>query len=76
MTAHIEGGEISGTIDDTIRHAITKLSHIHFVGTNMASKRVRKMGELNKSIFKIGSPDIDVILKKITKYKKCKKDIQ
>jgi len=64
LTAHIEGGEISGTIDDTIRHAITKLSHIHFVGTNMASKRVYKMGELSRSIFKIGSPDLDVILKK------------
>ena len=74
LTAHIEGGEISGTIDDTIRHAITKLSHIHFVGTNVASKRVFKMGELSKTIFKIGSPDIDVILKKkLPKIKSVKK---
>ena len=48
LTAHIEGGEISGTIDDTIRHAVTKLSHIHFVGSNEAKKRVIKMGEIKK----------------------------
>lgn len=64
LTAHIEGGEISGTIDDTIRHAVTKLSHIHFVGSNSARKRIIKMGEIKKSIFNIGSPDLDVILKK------------
>ena len=64
LTAHIEGGEVSGTIDDTIRHAVTKLSHIHFVGSNSAYKRVLKMGE-NKSIFNIGSPDIDIITKKL-----------
>ena len=64
LTAHIEGGEVSGTIDDTIRHALTKLSHIHFVGSNTAYKRVLKMGENKNSIFNIGSPDIDIILKK------------
>ena len=64
LTAHIEGGEVSGTIDDTIRHAVTKLSHIHFVGSKIAYKRVLKMGENRKSIFSIGSPDIDIILKK------------
>ena len=42
-TAHIEGGEVSGTIDDTIRHAVTKLSHIHFVGSISAKKRVFKI---------------------------------
>ena len=64
LTGHIEGGEISGTIDDSIRHSITKLSHIHFVGTKSAEKRVLSMGENKKNIFRIGSPDIDVILKK------------
>lgn len=64
LTAHIEGGEISWTIDDTIRHAVTKLSHIHFVGSNSARKRIIKMGEIKSSIFNIGSPDLDVILKK------------
>ena len=64
LTAHIEGGEVSGTIDDTIRHAVTKLSHIHFVGSSAAKNRVAKMGEIKKHIFNIGSPDIDAIVKK------------
>ena len=63
LTAHIEGGEVSGTIDDTIRHAISKLCHVHFVGSESAKKRVSKMGEIKKNIFQIGSPDIDVIAK-------------
>ena len=42
LTAHIEGGEVSGTIDDTIRHAVTKLSHIHFVGSKKAKDRINK----------------------------------
>ena len=62
LTAHIEGGEVSGTIDDTMRHTITKLSHAHFVGSNAAKKRVIKMGEIKKNIFNIGSPDIDFIV--------------
>jgi UDP-N-acetylglucosamine 2-epimerase (hydrolysing) len=64
LTGHVEGGEISGTIDDSIRHSITKLSHIHFVGTKSAEKRVLKMGEKKKNIFKIGSPNSDIILNK------------
>ena len=64
LTGHVEGGEISGTIDDTIRHALTKLSHIHFVGTSKARKRILRMGELKKSIFIIGSPDSDFLMKK------------
>lgn len=60
-TAHVEGGEVSGTIDDTIRHAITKLSHSHFVGSKIAKKRVLKMGEIKENIYHIGSPDIDII---------------
>ena len=62
ITAHIEGGELSGTIDDTIRHAVTKLSHAHFVGSSKAKKRVNRMGEISKNIFNIGSPDIDAIV--------------
>ncbi len=62
LTAHIEGGEVSGNIDDTIRHAISKLSHIHFVGNDLAKKRLINMGEKKNSIFKIGSPDIDALL--------------
>ena len=62
LTAHIEGGEVSGNIDDTIRHAVTKLSHIHFVGNNKAKKRVLNMGEKRNSVFTIGSPDMDILL--------------
>ena len=43
--AHLEGGEVSGSIDERIRHAITKLSHLHFVSNELASDRVIKMGE-------------------------------
>jgi UDP-N-acetylglucosamine 2-epimerase (hydrolysing) len=64
LTAHIEGGELSGTIDDTIRHAVTKLCHIHFVGNEDAKKRIIKMGEHPKKIFNIGSPDMDIIFKR------------
>ena len=60
LTAHIEGGEVSGTIDDTIRHSVTKLSHIHFVGNKKAARRVVSMGENKKKVFIIGSPDIDI----------------
>lgn len=62
LVAHIEGGERSGTIDELIRHAITKLSHIHFVSNKEARNRLAQMGEIPSSIFVIGSPDIDVML--------------
>jgi UDP-N-acetylglucosamine 2-epimerase (hydrolysing) len=61
LVTHIEGGEISGTIDELIRHAITKLSHIHFVSNKEAEKRLIQMGELKNSIFVIGSPDVDIM---------------
>lgn len=59
--AHIEGGEVSGTIDESIRHAITKFSHIHLVSNEDAKKRVQQLGEKEESIFVIGSPDIDIM---------------
>ena len=62
--AHIEGGEISGTIDEIIRHSVSKLSHLHFVTNKIAKKRLLQMGENKKNIFIIGSPDVDIILKK------------
>ena len=74
LTAHVEGGEISGTIDDSIRHAITKLSHIHFVGSSIAKKRILNMGEKKESIYEIGSPDMDIIInKKLPDFKTVKK---
>ncbi|MBC8590318.1 UDP-N-acetylglucosamine 2-epimerase [Wansuia hejianensis] len=64
LVAHIEGGEVSGTIDESIRHAISKLSHIHFVSNNDAKNRLLQLGEEESSIYVIGSPDIDIILEK------------
>lgn len=61
LVAHIEGGELSGTVDELIRHSVTKLSHIHFVSNNEAAKRLMQMGETKSSIFTIGSPDIDIM---------------
>ena len=64
LVAHIEGGEVSGTIDELIRHAITKTSHIHFVANEKARQRLIQMGENKDAIFIIGSPDIDIMLSK------------
>ncbi len=60
--AHIEGGELSGTIDESIRHAISKLAHIHFVCNEEAKKRLMQLGEAESRIYVIGSPDIDIML--------------
>ncbi len=73
LTAHIEGGELSGTIDDTIRHSVTKLSHIHLVGNTKAFNRVVKMGEKKENVFIIGSPDMDILFKKQPKINAVKK---
>jgi UDP-N-acetylglucosamine 2-epimerase (hydrolysing) len=62
LTAHIEGGEVSGTVDELLRHSISKLAHVHFVSNEDARRRVEQMGEDPASIFVIGSPDIDVML--------------
>ena len=62
LVIHIEGGELSGTIDDSIRHAITKLSHIHLCNSVSAKKRLIQLGENQNSIEVIGSPDLDILL--------------
>ncbi len=59
--AHNEGGDVSGTLDESIRHAITKLSHIHFVSTESSRKRVIQMGENPDKVFNVGSPAIDAV---------------
>jgi len=61
LTAHIEGGEVSGTIDELIRHAVTKMSHIHFVANQAAQRRLIQLGEHENVIHVIGSPDVDVM---------------
>jgi UDP-N-acetylglucosamine 2-epimerase (hydrolysing) len=64
LVSHIEGGEISGTIDELIRHSTSKMSHIHFVSNQLAKNRLMQMGELSESIFTIGSPDLDIMFSK------------
>jgi|APSaa5957512535_1039671.scaffolds.fasta_scaffold03091_2 UDP-hydrolysing UDP-N-acetyl-D-glucosamine 2-epimerase len=59
--AHLEGGEISGSIDERIRHAISKLSHIHFVSNELSAERLLKMGEKPETIFVVGTPSLDQI---------------
>lgn len=61
IVAHIEGGEISGTIDESIRHSISKLSHIHLVANKEAKKRLIQLGEFHESIHVLGSPDLDLM---------------
>lgn len=60
--AHIHGGELSGTVDESIRHAVSKLSHYHFVSTVMARERLIRMGEKKENIMVTGAPGLDDIL--------------
>ena len=62
LVAHIEGGEVSGTVDELIRHAVSKLSHLHFVANTEFAERLVQMGENEDSVFVIGSPEIDIML--------------
>src|SRR3990172_1213791 len=72
--AHIHGGDKSGGIDEYNRHAITKISNIHFAATKKSKERIIKMGENPKYVFLTGSPSIDkVTSKKITNPEKLKK---
>ena len=64
LVAHIEGGERSGTIDEHVRHSITKLSHLHFVSNYSAKKRLIKLGEYKNKIYTTGSPDVDLMIEK------------
>ncbi len=61
LVSHIEGGEISGTIDELIRHSVSKLSHLHFVANPKAKERLKQLGELDSLIHVIGSPDLDLM---------------
>lgn len=62
-TAHIEGGDITegGALDDSVRHAMTKLAHLHFTTNEEAAWRVRQMGEEGWRVFNVGFPAIDLI---------------
>lgn len=60
--AHIHGGDISSTVDEIVRHAITKLAHIHFPATEKSAERIIKMGEDPSNVFVVGAPGLDIIL--------------
>ncbi len=67
---HIHGGDKSGGLDEYTRHAITKISNVHFTATKKSSQRIKKMGEKSKYIFHTGSLSIDEILNDNIKKKK------
>lgn len=67
--SHIQGGEVTGTIDEVIRHGITKFAHIHFAATEKSVKRIIKLGEDPRYVFNVGSPSLDTI-RNIKYYKK------
>jgi len=58
---HLQGGEVSGSIDEITRHAITKLSHYHFPATKRAGDHILTMGEDPKTVFPLGCPSVDVV---------------
>lgn len=60
--AHLAGGDITSTVDEHARHAITKLAHIHFPATEKSAERLIKMGEDPSNIFVVGAPGLDSIL--------------
>jgi GDP/UDP-N,N'-diacetylbacillosamine 2-epimerase (hydrolysing) len=59
--AHVHGGEVSGTIDESVRHAITKLAHIHFPSTQENGERIVKMGEAPARVHVVGAPGLDYL---------------
>jgi UDP-hydrolysing UDP-N-acetyl-D-glucosamine 2-epimerase len=59
--AHTQGGEVSGSIDESVRHAVTKLAHLHFPATELSARRVIAMGEPPESVFNVGCPSIDLV---------------
>ncbi len=58
--AHVQGGEVTGSIDEKVRHAVTKLADLHFVSNEHAAQRVIRMGEAPESVFVTGCPSVDL----------------
>ncbi|MQC26269.1 MAG: UDP-N-acetylglucosamine 2-epimerase (hydrolyzing) [Chloroflexi bacterium] len=58
--AHVQGGEITGSVDEKVRHAVTKLSNLHFVSTELAAERVVRMGEEESRVYVTGCPSVDL----------------
>ncbi len=59
--AHTMGGEVSGTIDESIRHAVTKFAHIHFPASRDAAERIIRLGEPEDTVYRVGCPRIDLV---------------
>ena len=59
--AHTMGGEVSGTIDESIRHAVTKFAHVHFPASNQAKDRIIKLGEDPSMVHMVGCPRVDLV---------------
>jgi UDP-hydrolysing UDP-N-acetyl-D-glucosamine 2-epimerase len=57
---HVQGGEVTGSIDEKVRHSVTKLSNLHLVSTQLAAERVRKLGEDPETVHVTGCPSIDI----------------
>lgn len=67
---HIQGGEITGNVDDRVRHAVTQLADYHFVSTELAKQYVAAMGQDFKSVFNTGCPSLDIVIQnKIKRFK-------
>jgi UDP-hydrolysing UDP-N-acetyl-D-glucosamine 2-epimerase len=58
--AHIQGGEVSGSIDESTRHCLTKIAHFHFPATQRAADYIARMGEDPKHVYKVGCPSSDI----------------
>ena len=60
--AHIQGGEVTGSIDESLRHAMSKFAHLHFPATELSGRRLVRMGEDPRYVFVVGCPSLDVVL--------------
>jgi UDP-N-acetylglucosamine 2-epimerase (non-hydrolysing)/GDP/UDP-N,N'-diacetylbacillosamine 2-epimerase (hydrolysing) len=60
--AHIQGGEVTGSIDESLRHAMSKFAHLHFPATELSARRLIRMGEDPRHVFVVGCPSLDVVL--------------
>ena len=60
--AHLQGGDVSGSVDDVMRHAVTKLAHLHFASTEASAERIRRMGEEAWRVYVVGDNHIDSIV--------------
>ncbi|MEL1136134.1 UDP-N-acetylglucosamine 2-epimerase [Desulfitobacterium sp. THU1] len=65
LIAHIEGGEVTGTVDEAIRHSISKMAQYHFVANYESKLRILQLGESEENIYITGSPDIDIMLSEL-----------